>query len=224
MRLDLAFNQIKGVSFGGNGVGAYFGFGAFGADCPSGCSFDGQNCVDENQNVCAGGGSTGSTSNPCGSGYIWNADASSCDPIGGSGGTGTTPAACGSYPCSTPSDNVYVQNCAMYDANANCVQCNSGFNLDNAGNYTSCVAAGSSSGSAPTNSLATAIASIGKALTGSSMPKSANASAAACAAAKGTWTGTTCASSGSLVVGGLTISLPMLLLLGGGLLLLAKKR
>ncbi len=130
---------------------------------------------------------------------------------------------CSSYPCSTPNDNEYVANCSQYDANANCVQCSSGFNLDNSGNYTACVAPGGVKPPAPgstgfTNWLGSLFA-----------PTPATNSAALCAAAHGTWNGTACVNvpaagvAGSINIGGMVISTTTLLLIVGAFLLLKKK-
>lgn len=127
-----------------------------------------------------------------------------------------------------PVDNEYVTNCKYYDSDGNCIQCNAPYLLDNSGGYTGCVQPGSVAG--PANGKRTQTPSPWASITNSlanmfrpSAPLNVS-SAAACVAAKGTWTGTSCTPPGSISLGGATISTGMLLLGGVALLLFMKGR
>ena len=204
---------MQGSTFG---VGAYYGFGRYGlGTCVNGTD-------DQTGMACdSGSGGTGGQGQQCVS--------TGCDLQ-----PGQTTDNCGNLcpdtaPKGTPTCYAYGSDnsCLSYttDGGATIIGCGTsttGPCAPQAGSAPTGSGGGSLTPPVNSNSFAQFFASIGKALTGSTVA-GAN-TAAACAAAKGTWTGTTCAPAGSIAIGGVALSMPMLLLLGGGLLLLTKRR
>lgn len=161
----------------------------------------------------------GSTINSCSdnSGNILSGVAA-CQGIGPNGGAG------GSY--QAPADGETVTNCSAYDQYGNCVTCGAGFKLNTwGGDYTSCDSVGGLPGAKkPTQasgfqSILNSFSNLFK----PSAPISA-ATAAACAAAGGQWTGTQCAPKSSFVIGGTAISMTTLLVIGVAAVFLLKKK
>jgi len=152
------------------------------------------------------GYNTGSDCVACGPGYLVNSSGG-CDPVisasGGSGGAdinGITQAQCSN------AGRSWVNNTCYLNSPSGPVP----------------PTAASGAAAPPTlGSFAAFLASIGNMFKGTAAPTSA----AACAAAKGAWNGASCvmpASSGSLQIGGMTISVTTLLIIGGVLLVLSK--
>lgn len=148
----------------------------------------------------------------------------------GSSGSGVDPQSGETYgpgTYKTPSDNEYVTGCSSYDSYGNCVTCGSGYKLNTYGGaYTSCDSVGGLPGvKKPVASPSAFTSILNSIFGGASAPKGPTpTSASACAAAGGTWTGTTCTPKGTINLGGVALSTGTLVIGGIFLLLMMKKK
>jgi hypothetical protein len=134
--------------------------------------------------------------------------------------TGSGSSSSGSGTSSTPPfGGSSIANCVTYNAGGDCDTCASGYGVNAQG---SCSALASSSGGSGSTNWSGLINSLTNAF--KPAPVIAASGAAACAAAKGQWTGTQCAPASSVVIGGTAIPMTYLLIGAVALFVMARKR